>query len=234
MTNQYDPTQGYGAPAGPSRLFIFIGIVLIAGGLAVPVAVVATKVSAFAEALREDDAWSGGNDLAAGVRLEIPGRIEVHAAETGTYTVYHEIRGRRKNGQSYYDRNLPPHTLTIVSADTGAALPLRGVSYSETYTLGGREGYALKKFDIAKPGTYVVTAEAEGDIDPDRRPVLLVSRSVLKGMFGGMAVIFLAIGGGILLVAGGVVMVVITAVKRSGARKRAAEGQAVPPQSPVA
>lgn len=229
MTNQYDPAQGYGAPAGPSRLFIFIGIILIIAGLAVPVTVIVTKVAAFAEALQEDDAWSGGNDLAAGVRLEIPGRVEVNAEETGTYTVYHEFQGRRKNGQSYCDRNLPPHTLTIVSADTGEAVSLRGVPYSETYTLGGRAGYALKKFDIAKPGTYVVTAAVEGDIDPARGPVLFISRSVLKGMFGGFAVIFLAIAGGIVLIAGGVVMIVITAVKRSGARKRAAEERTFTP-----
>ena len=99
-------------------------------------------------------------------------------------------------------------------------------SSTVSFSVSGRQGFAVAKTSIPSKGTYTMKVTADGG----QEFVIAVGPSIIGGLvgwiLGGLAV-------GALLIGGGIAIIIVVAVKRtrrsSEARRRAAaEGQAQP------
>ena len=105
----------------------------------------------------------------------------------------------------------------VANARTGASLPIAPYGGSLTYTASGRDGSAVATVTPSGAGEYVV--RTDGDPGPTGATVALgrsLAGPLLRWVLGTFA-----IGG---LVAGsGVILLVVTAIRRSRARRTPAE-----------
>lgn len=214
-------------PSGPSKLFIYIGIMMIVAGLVIPGYVAYIQISKMVEMFTENQPEElmvdvAGN-LSDGIHLEIPGEVQTDVPEAGTYTVYHETNVNSRS------QNLPDYTLSIISAETGQKIDVRGMSYSETYNMGQRSGYAVGKFDITVPGKYTISASTTEPVDSSNPPTLYISKSVVGHIFGEIGSTLLAAVIGVCCIVAGIITISVTASKRKKARETLTESSWQPP-----
>jgi hypothetical protein len=156
----------------------------------------------------------------------VPGSAEVAIDEPGRQTIYRET-GASIDGRYYGTSDLTGLEV-VVTDPSGDVVELDSPAMNETYTIGGREGVAIFKFDAEEPGTYRVEAfypvagtGNEGVLAVGKPMV----RDILLTVFGG-----LAIAGGAALLA--LAIAVVTFVRRYRATRRAASAHAPPPATP--
>jgi hypothetical protein len=194
-------------PVSPSRWWYAFGAAIIAAGFAGFVVVLLQGILGLSDSL---------------VVIMVPGEKEMDFPKAGTCTVFHEYASM-VGGRVYSN----PSGLTglICEArplDGGSAVPLQASSVSSSYTLGDRHGVSIGKFDIDRPGTWVVSARyPDGAAGPPA--VLAAGMDFAAGLLRTLLDCFAFVLGGILF---GTVVIVAVAIKREkslSAARRAAE-----------
>lgn len=133
------------------------------------------------------------------LRVRAPGSTEV-TLEKGTWTVFYEWQGEFE-GEAFLTSSEFPGMEASATAPDGTEIPVRGLSGSYDYSIGGRTGFGVGELDIPVAGDYVFNAELldSGDDgqyvlglgkDVGRSTVLLVVGII--GMIGGALITFLA------------------------------------------
>lgn len=163
---------------------------------------------------------SGLQDLPGRLRqVVVPGETDLELPEAGTYTIYHEHRSAVGGGVYSSGPSLGGLHVEVHEKATGRAVALNAPSGSETYSIGGRAGYAVFKFEVMRPGMYTLWAgyaPRTAAVVPPNAPktVLAVGQGfvwkLLGTIFGTLAFTF----GGVALA---VIIFVLTYVRRSRA-----------------
>lgn len=200
------PSGGPVAPAKPKlpgRAGIIIGIALIVVGIIGGIALVV----------------SGARDLVEGIdeleylSIEAGGTVQID--EPGTIAVY-AIRDSFSSGGGFstggaYDG--PPLAIAVTGPD-GAGVPVSATTSSVTYQSSGVEGVQVATFGAEVPGAYRIEPVASGPLFGYDR--LAVGPELDLGSLGG---ILAGVFGGGLLVVVGIIVLIISAVRRSRARR---------------
>ena len=154
---------------GPSRWLYLLAAILFIGGWVAAGTTVIKAVS---------------GDLGKGlIQVVVPGEEKLEFDQAGTYTIFHEYESVYKNQVFSISNssNISGLELTVKSEATGEQLSLRP-STSSSYSLGSRSARSLYKFDIANPGTYVLSGKYPDSDGP--KVVLAVSHGFVQKMFG--------------------------------------------------
>lgn len=185
----------------PSRLWLWVAGVLLAGALAC----IALAVAGFASLAHQIDGFQ---------RVQVPGHGEVAFAAAGDYLLYFEGPGMNRGGTGTVQ--------VLLQSEDGSRVPLSQQHPSEKYSLSGHAGQAVASFTITKPGRYVLT---------DGRATSPVPTDIAIGRGIGAAVVrpVLLIVFGALAFAGGLVLWILIAVRRRY-RRRAQAWMAQQPQ----
>lgn len=148
-------------------------------------------------------------------QVVVPGSAELGLEEPGRYTIYHET-GATIDG-TYYDDSDLTGLEVLVLAPSGDAVTLESAGVNETYSLGGREGTAIFRFDAPEAGVYRI----EAAYPPGRtggEGVLAVGKGFVKTLlitvFGALAIAGL---GALIAIA----VAAVTFVKRYRAKRPA-------------
>jgi hypothetical protein len=128
-------------------------------------------------------------------RTEVPGTVEM-ALEPGAWTVYQEFPGASAEGAV-----TPPAVEVAVQSPDGSAVALRPYPGVTSYGQEGREGRAVRSFDVDQAGAYVLTATGEPSAG-----ALTVGPSVLPRLQLALAVLVIGSALALLLVVVGVVL----------------------------
>ncbi|MBI4409428.1 MAG: hypothetical protein HY561_06945 [Gemmatimonadetes bacterium] len=155
--------------AAPSRWYYVLA------ALPVLVGASASGVLLFRSLTRLDEALQ---------QVVLPGRQNLYLAEPGGYTIFYEqvsaVGGRVF---SIREEGVAGLTLRLASKSTGQEVPLRAPDFNSSYTLPGREGTSVFRFDIAEPGWY----ELSGEYDPPgagSEAVFAIGAGFEKRLFG--------------------------------------------------
>lgn len=165
-------------------------------------------------------------EVDAMARLPIPGQARISLSEGGEYGIYYEVENVGSSSLIEAD-DVPDLKIELRaeqngntsirpgedSGDEARFLELRwGSSYS--YSNDSRSGVSVRRFLIAEPGTYHVTA-AYGDRRSEPVAELAIGKTVDR-------LIMLTSAGGVLLFFGGITVAVVllawTYFKRQGSR----------------
>jgi hypothetical protein len=143
------------------------------------------------------------NDVDDFQRVPVPGEATVQL-EARKYVVYYE--------SSTAEEVVSPFRIAIANARTGAPLAIESYDASLTYSMFGHEGSAQATVSPAHAGAYAVRT---GDGQTSGASVAFgrsLAWPILRAILGTFAI-------GVLLVGSGVVLIVVTAVRRSRARR---------------
>jgi hypothetical protein len=169
-----------------------LGIVLIVAGVVTAVAMW------FGASRRYDDA------IAKLAPAPIGCNTTLVFDETGTYTFFVETKGHvgaiegdcASDARSYDVDTVPRVTLTLADSD-GDNVDLDRVS-GPTYDRDGKQGTGVRSVDIARPGSYVLTATAD-----QTEAVIRVGRDPSSGVtalrVGAIVALIVGVAGGVLL-----------------------------------
>jgi len=163
-------------------------------------------------------------------QVVVPGRAEITLPDVGNYTVFYEYKS--VVGSKIYSTapELSGLECTVISKATGAKVPLSVAAMTSSYEFGSRAGTSVFDFNIHDPGAYELSAAySEGHAGPE--VVLAVGHdflaSLLITVFGSLAIVF-----GSMIVS--TLIAIVTAVKRSNAKKRLHNSPRTPTNSPGA
>lgn len=154
-------------------------------------------------------------------RVILPGRHELTLAEPGGYTVFLEHQSVMEGRVYSTDaRSLSNLKVTLISARSGDAIPLEPPAAKSTYSMGGRSGVSVLRFEIESPGPYVLTGRyPSGAKGPEA--VFAVGHGflgkLLVTIFSCLGILFSSV---LLCVA----LVLVVFLKRRKARRRREEG----------
>lgn len=181
----------------PGLAGIWIGVACIAIGMVVGIVLLVTGVFTLVGGV--DDMQRVSVTTGGTVEIDDPGRISVYAERTAL-------------GDPAF--GFQPSIEVQVTRPDGSVVGLSGTSYSQSYNWNDKEGFLLGRFDADEAGTYrldAVAGDGNGSYD-----TLAVGdpfdESGLGGILGGVAV-----GGLSVLV--GIVLIIVSAVRRSRARR---------------
>lgn len=119
----------------------------------------------------------------------------IHLEKAGKYKVYIE-KGASFEGVYYYDNEIDgAFQITIIDNDTNDEIDLKTPNYSETYSIGTREGKLLNYFEISKPTTIKVTVDSDHDYLLNIR-----SNSLVQTVLVGVLIFFVSIVLGIMII----------------------------------
>jgi hypothetical protein len=124
------------------------------------------------------------------IQVVVPGEHEIHLSDSGTYTVFYEYRSE-VDGRVYATaQSLSGLLVALRSKDDFTEVALSSPSGSTTYSVGGRAGVSVLKFEIDEPGTYVLSADyAPGADGPD--VVLAIGKlNLLRTILIALAIVF--------------------------------------------
>jgi hypothetical protein len=193
----------------PGRVGIWIGVALVVTGVIVGVALVVAGARSFA---------GGVDDLQ---RVPIRGGGTVLIEDTGSQNLYLERPAASGGGGFTVGGFMAvPYVEVTVRDPEGNSLYLDvNPDTSETYTLDGREGFLLGRFDAPTPGEYRIDVVPGDDIGSYTTVAVgqAIDLSSVLQVVGGV------LGGGLLVLLG-IVVIIISAVRRSRARKRQQQG----------
>ena len=193
-TTTHDAThatsQSPDLPPGPSKLGLWLGAGLVAGGLVTGVIVFAAgALSAGLQSAQDLE-----QQLETLQRVPVPGQQEL-TLEPGGYTLYYEGPGASE------DASEPPSfRVALTPASGGDPIPFADYEATFTYTGLGREGRALWTFSIEQPGTYRIrvfdASERQGQLamgpslaPPLGGPAKTAAGVALSGLAAGVVVL---------------------------------------------
>lgn len=188
---------------------IWIGVLLIVGGIILAIALVVVGVRSLVD----------GFDGLQQVPLNGGGVVEIE--DTGTQTVYAE-RYTSETGSSFNTgtasfSNFGPAITVQITGPDNQPIEFQPLSGSETYVHNHREGVRIGQFEAATPGRY--------RIDPAGEPNGYQSVAVGSGLkVEGIGAILGGVFGGGLVVLIGIILVIVFAVRRSRSKKQIAQG----------
>lgn len=202
------PSPTYGAPP-PGYPLQPQGYPQHAPGLSGPPAEVRPKARWF---------WIGGGIIALGVVAAIATFVLGFAGIANTVDDFERVTpdgggASIDSAGEYviYNEGLGSFADVIITSPDGEAIPLSFYSGGLTYGFGGRSGNALYTFDAPGAGVYRVETNAN----------IAIGKSIAGDLVRTIVLPF-AIGG--LTFVLGLIVIIVTAVRRSGSKKRAARG----------
>lgn len=151
-------------------------------------------------------------------RVVVPGTTELALDEPGRYTIYHESRSVM-GGRVYDVADVSGLTVELVSAETGASVPLDAPGANTSYELRGRSGRAVLTFEVGRPGAYRLSADYPSGGGPET--VLAVGQGL-------GARIAMTVAGAIALGIGSLILATAIAVVTFFRRRRAAHAIPAP------
>jgi len=137
------------------------------------------------------------------IQLVVPGTHEIYLEEPGKYTIFYEYQSV-VDSKVYSTGQVSGLWVSLVSKDDHRDVPLSKPSTSTSYEWSGRAGESIFEFEIAEPGTYVLTADYSGGSGTD---IVLaigqfnfwgVIRTILIGL--GIFCVALIVGGFVILI----------------------------------
>ncbi len=206
-----EPAPYPNAPAEPAKLpgkvGIWIGILLIIGGVVLGVLLVVTSARSLV---------NGFDELQ---RIPVRGGGTVEVTSIGTQSIYAERRSvgsgtSFSSGGSTFGYR--PDIAVSVTGPDGETVPVAVRQGSETYSNDGRDGVLIASFYAGRQGNYKVTS-TPGDGATVYTDLAVGDAINLGGVFGILGGVF---GGGLVVLVG-IIVLIVSAVRRSGARKRA-------------
>ncbi len=154
---------------GPTRIGYLISVVVFGIGIIGGIALVVVFALGIIRL---------GSDLE---RVVVPGSQELELSETGTYTIFYEYEST-VGGVDYSTGSTPPNLrIEIERVDDGADIPVRSAGFSTNYDLWDRAGESIRRFDVDRPGTYLITAEYADGSDGEEI-VLAIGEGVGRGI----------------------------------------------------
>jgi len=137
-------------------------------------------------------------------RVPLPAGGTVTLGHSGGYIVYYEGPG----GQS---GTIPSFDVHVTPASPGAAVAgLSRYQSSVTYSVGSHQGRAVLTLDIARPGTFAVSAAGAAGAD------LAIGGSIARGIVG---IVWPAVPLMVLAFIGGLIVFIIRVVRTSALRR---------------
>jgi hypothetical protein len=214
-TGSVMPQAAPPAPTAPAvkqkpkgAIGIWIGIVLILGGIVLGIVLVVSGAKSL---------LSGFDDLQ---RVPIAGGGVVRIEESGSQTIYAErpSSGSNTSFSSSTFSGTGPNVAVRVIGPGGEDVTVNTSVARETYTYDGREGVSIGTFPASTPGTYRVVSQLQ---DGSGWTTIAVG-SALE--LSGIGAILGGVFGGGLIVLIGIIVVIIFAVRRSRSKKRLIQG----------
>lgn len=209
------PPPAAPAPAKPKgAIGIWIGILLIIGGIVLGIALVVAGARSL---------LSGFDDLQ---RVPIDGGGVVRIDEAGTQTIYAE-RPSSQGGSSFSTNTFSgfgPSIAVRVIGPGGDDITVNSGGSTETYTYNGREGVKIGSFYAPVEGTYrIVTRNQDSTTTGGSWSTIAVGDAL---ELSGIGAILGGVFGGGLVVVIGLIVVIIFAVRRSRSKKRITQASA--------
>jgi hypothetical protein len=193
---------------GPSRAWYLVSGAIVVVSMAMFAYVLIARLNALPDKL---------------MHLVVPGQSDLHLAQTGTYSIFHE-RQSVVDGQLLHSNDIAGLRVSVRSA-SGTDVPLAHPGAPATYSIGRRAGVAISEFEVREPGTYRLTAGYDGDRALPRA-VLAVGFGFVDELgatiFGGIAILFAGL-------IGAAALAVVIYVKRRRARRVSAAAELVLP-----
>ena len=149
-------------------------------------------------------------------QVVVPGSAEIAVDEPGRWTIYHETGGSIDG--TYYGSSDLTGLQVVVTSPTGQTLDLVPPGVDESYTIGGRRGVAIFRFQAPQPGSYRLEASYPSG-QADNAGVLTVGKGFTWG------IVWTVLGAIAIAMASfclALLMAVVTFVKRYRARRRLA------------
>ena len=185
--------------SGPSRLWYWVGGVLVTLGVGIAAFLVVNGIVGFV------------NRVDGFQRVPLGRQGTVVFEDTGGYTLYYEQRFSSEG-------RIPSFDVALAPEEGGDPVPLTEYDSDVTYDIGRRHGRALYSFRITEPGRYLLrVGSLEGRERATTREVVAVGRGLGRGFVLRTVTATLV---GLLGLAGGAVLIIVTAVKRHAARTR--------------
>jgi len=150
-------------------------------------------------------------------RFAVPSR-SVTTLDSGSFDVFYE-----RPGISQYGVYVDPPAVSVEDS-SGASVPIGVSSRSQTYKIGEHEGRSIGTFTITRAGAYTVIVRGE----PDSNARIAFGRGLGFRDFAGL--VGASVLGAISLLVG-ILFLVVTAVRRSKAR-RTGPGAGAGPRRP--
>lgn len=151
-------------------------------------------------------------------QVVVPGSAEIAVEEPGRWTIYHETGGSIDG--TYYGASDLTGLQIVVASPSGQPLDLVPPGVNESYTIGGRRGVAIFRFEAPEPGTYRLEASYPGG-QAGNTGVLTVGRgftwSIVWTVLGAIAIAMASVCLALLIA-------IVTFVQRYRARRRLAAG----------
>ena len=178
----------------PSRLWYWVA----AGLLIAALACVSFAAADFVSLSHQIDAFQ---------RVRVPGHADMSFASPGRYLIYFE-------GPGFNAASRTGTVHALLQGTDGLPVPIsRLQGRSETYSVAGHSGVAVASFTIARPGTYVLSADLPTSPDPVD---IAVGRSIGAGIGATVILILVAV---FALGPAAVVVGAVTAVRRHRSRR---------------
>jgi hypothetical protein len=163
-------------------------------------------------------------DLDEGFRqVVVPGSSDIVLDEPGTWTIYRET-GSSVGGKYYGYADLTGLEV-VVRTPSGETVTLTAPGVNENYTIGGREGVAIFRFEAPAPGVYQLEARYPAGREGSEG-VLAVGRMFMTNL---LITIFGGIGIAMTSFTLALVIAVVTFVRRYRAKRRLASPPVVYP-----
>lgn len=156
--------------------FWVLGVLLMLGAFGVAGAVLVPAVMRL------------GEDL---IRVKVPGETVLNLKETGTYTIFQEVRGRA----NALDEDSPDVLCTLIRQSDGIEVELREPGASQNFTFNNQSGVSVLEFTIDQGGAYTLVTESDESTmlvvvhDFIGRLMRLVSKVWLVGIPGLLALV---------------------------------------------
>ena len=198
MATPYQSQQS----AGPSALFIVLGILIIGVGVTSFIFMIYNTVTKLGDV----------------EPLIVPGEHRLELDEVGTYDIFLEYNSVI-DGEVYSNpQGVPGLTFLVRVAETGTEVPVARPNANLTYNLGSRSGSAILNFTIDEPGTYLLSATYSTEAGPPAVITVIheFGQGLLTSILGGIAILMVCLGLGL-------AMIIIVAVKRHKAKRSAAQ-----------
>ena len=160
MSNSKTPGK-----SGPGRAAYLLGCLPILAGFGVMIALLVVNLPKMSDDLHQ---------------IVVPGAREL-TLEAGEHMVFLETRSM-VDGRSYVADDVSGLAVSVVNAD-GLPIAVSPPSGTATYSLGGREGYAIAVFEVVTAGRHTVSeAYEDGVAAPET--VIAVSGDFMGGLMG--------------------------------------------------
>ncbi len=205
----------------PSGWFYALGLAIFVFGCLAALALFAAGMAGTAASAVDVDRVIRSFD-----RVVVPGSAELTLDETGPYLVFYEHRSVVDGVTYNSSRSRPRLNCELQDNASGREVTLHDAWLGDSnYELPDRSGALLMRFDVDRPGVYLLSCRYAGSQEAPKT-VLAVGANLLPGAIGLGASLVAGLLGPVLLTCGaallaGLIVVVVAVLRHQSARRSA-------------